>query len=603
MRSYGFKQNDLIELPDNPIQDLPNVNTVINEDDFNGVCPITANVVVHDVTAVLANDVLPNNLGVTIPPNDPARGNQGSDSDGDGIGDNEGAPLNPDGGTLVHNRRGTIVPDVVGADGFLPGGEGPLNDPTAILYVNTGDLVPNPQNQGQQNQCDRGGAQNMRCPVRLADNAPVEPLVLRANAGDCIEVTLRNRLPDIAPDLAGWQDMQWVVNRDLFNNARPPEMHFFNNNLVRPSSYVGLHTQLVEYDVTRDDGTLVGNGEIENGQLAPPGGETTYRWYAGDVAYVDVAENQYEIVATPIEFGAVNILSADRVKQPQKGLYGALVIEPAGAVVTEDTLVPDGQGSGNATRLTRAQVSVSSPPGDAGSGGDYREALMISHKINNIRWADGSAIANIHQGELGREGAEDSGHAGLNYGMEPSWFRFKLPPDVPFGNAGTPNSFGSLQNAHAMYANSLAAGEPNSVPSIAGVSAAGDPATPVFTANANQASRIHMLNGASTDRDGTFMLHGHLWQRDPFVCTGASQDDQVGLNGRCDPDAPVPSMALGDNPQAKYMGGQEGMGHVYGHWPMLFDAGGTNGTTGDYLYRDYSPSGNRNGQFGIFRVQ
>ena len=76
----------------------------------------------------------------------------------------------------------------------------------------------------------------------------------------------------------------------------------------------------------------------------------------------------------------------------------------------------------------------------------------------------------------------------------------------------------------------------------------------------------------------------------------------VALPGRCAPDALVPSSALGTNAQGKYMGGQEGMGHVYGHWPILFNAGGTNAIPGDYLYRDYSPSGNRNGQFGILRV-
>jgi hypothetical protein len=622
LRTYGFVQNNLIELPDNPIQNMPNQNNVVNAGDFNGVCPLVANVVTYDVSAVLANDVLPNNLGVTIPDNGPVQGRN----------DNEGGPLNPDGGTLVHNRRGTVVPDVVvppeppEPGGVLQGGSGPLNDPTAIMYVRTAELVPNPQNQQQQNRCNQGGAQNPDCPVLLAANAPVEPLVLRANAGDCIEVTLRNRLPDVAPDLAGWQDLQWVVNRDLFNNVRPPEMHFFNNNLIRPSSHVGLHPQLVEYDVTRDDGTLVGSAELEN--LAPPGGETTYRWYAGDVAYVDQGNNTFEIVATPIEFGAVNLLSADRVKQPQKGLFGSLVIEPAGAtypdtlaeLVAADERVPDGQGSGVATRLTRANVTVISPAGNAGSGGTYREALMMNHRINNIRWADGSAVANIHQGELGREGAEDSGHAGLNYGMEPSWFRFKLPPDVPFGNALTPNSFGSIENAHAMYANALVAGEPNAVPLIAGVAVAGDPATPVFTATADSANpvsdtRMHMLNGASTDRDGTFMLHGHLWQRDPFVCTNTvenvtgtaavqdPQDVQVGLAGRCAPNAAVPSMALGLNPQGKYMGGEEGMGHTYGHWPILFDAGGSDGITGDFLYRDYSPSGNRNGVFGLLRVQ
>ncbi len=53
------------------------------------------------------------------------------------------------------------------------------------------------------------------CPVRLSDTAPVEPIALRANAGDCIETTLRNRIPAVAPDLAGWQDMMWIVKRRI----------------------------------------------------------------------------------------------------------------------------------------------------------------------------------------------------------------------------------------------------------------------------------------------------------------------------------------------------------------------------------------------------
>jgi hypothetical protein len=114
---------------------------------------------------------------------------------------------------------------------------------------------------------------------------------------------------------------------------------------------------------------------------------------------------------------------------------------------------------------------------------------------------------------------------------------------------------------------------------------------------------MHVLNGASADRDGTFILHGHLWQRDPFVCTGTDQDASVGLPGRCDPNA-VASQALGMNPQGKWMGGEEGMGHVYGHWPILLEsAGGGNAFRGDYLFRDYAPNGYRNGQFGILRVE
>jgi hypothetical protein len=496
--------------------------------------------------------------------------------------DNVGGPLNPLGGTLVFNPRGTVVPG-----GTLAGGQGPLNDPTAILYVRTEDLDP---------------ATGMLLP-----NAPVEPLVLRANAGDCVVVRLRNRLPAVAPDLAGWQDLMWVVNRELFQpvaNRDQVQMHFFNNNLIRPSSEVGLHPQLVYYDASRSDGTNVG---INHKQTASPGGAQTYVWYAGDMQEVPAAAQgrpAVRLVPTPVEFGASNLMSADRVKQPQKGMFGALVIEPLNATVAEDTQVADRQADFAATpgktRLTRASVTVTSPPGAAGSGGTFREALEINQKIASFRWADGTAVANVNQGELGREGAEDAGHDTINYGSEPAWFRFKLPPDAPFGNALTPNSFGSLPNAHELYSNGLVAGEPNTIPAIPGVSAAGDPATPVFTATAGQPTRLYLLNGASTDRDSTFVLHGHVWQRDPYVCPGQSD---LGLVGRCNPNTPVPSLALGNNPQAKYMGSEEGMGHAYGHWPILISAGGSDGIAGDYLFRDYSPSGNTDGLWGILRVQ
>jgi len=744
LRSYGSGQSDLFELPDNS----QNGSIAFSNDgDFSGVCPnyqtdangdpirdpngkgknpyLAVDTKEFTVYAVLANDVLPNNLGVTIP--------QLTDIDESRLAVTQtygqgtvGGPLNPDGGTLVYNRRGTFVPDVVvPAEGAEPaqtftGGSGPLNDPTAIMYVREEDLehrfiegispdVKPAGGDGIDDRCEtikykkNGTVQSANiniwtkgCPVKIRDDAPVEPLVLRANAGDCIEVTVHNKLLeqavdknaakdgdgiyiedprifscdgddgygycssplgveifddvlayaqmnggkvlartdgkivayneedaktnvlfDTMPDLAGWQDMMWAVTRRIQGADVNAEMHFFNNNLIRPSSLAGLHAQLVEYDASRDDGVVVGVNP--QSQVARPAGQHTYRYYAGDISAVpdgtstkgNKTTRKFRRVATPVEFGASNLLSADRIKQPQKGMFGALVIEPQGATVDETTLVADGQGlevdgETSPTRLTRAQVSVTAPVGDAGSGGTYREGLAIGHKITNLRWKDGSAIKNIHQGELGREGAEDSGHAGFNYGMEPSWFRFQLPPNVPFGNAqsldGT--AFGSIPNVHALYANGLVAGEPNAIPAIAGVSALGDPQTPVFRTTVDPSNpvtdtRMYVLNGASADRDGTFILHGHVWQRDPYVCPGQAR---VGLTGLCEMDS-VGALALGLNPIGKYMGGEEGMGHVFGHWPILFDAGGTFGVTGDYLYRDYTPSGNRNGMFGILRVE
>jgi hypothetical protein len=785
LRSYQGNRSDLFELPDNSVQG--NVNFT-NDNNFNGVCPMYVmdengdtvgtgkgkNKTLKEVPlkqfnvyAVRANDVLPNNLGVGIPTNTgqcPGKmdTNVPGDSDCSGYGDNEGGPLDPQGGTLVYNRRSTTVPNVtLGGETFF-GGDGPLNDPTALMYVLEEDLEPrfiegvSPDDKGWdyddygdpipgsgpyfsdgvddrcQDVKDNGDVnpalQRAGCPVKLKANAPVEPLVLRANAGDCIEATLYNKLADqatttvtttvdgvtydeqklvyvgtpegtpvfsdvlalkneynlvdesgapvdindvdydIMPDLAGWQSLFWVVNRDLFKPIAerllddPPQMRFFGNNLIRPSAMAGLHAQLVEYDASQDDGVVV--GQNPQSIIAGPGEQHTYRWYAGHIETVfegmsGNSKNQkrdFKRLAFPIEFGGSNLLSADRVKQPQKGMFGALVIEPMHANVTEDTLVADGQMAceplkheeeghpyygdpvldmfGNTqcampiemdqdgTRLTRAQVDVEAPDGKAGSGGNYRETVAIAHKITNLRWADGSTIKNVGQAQFGVEGAEDSGHAGFNYGMEPGWFRFQLPPDVPSAGAkkddgGNPvddGTYGTIPNPQAMYSNELVADavkHPNFIPDITVngevVAKAGDPQTPVFRTTADPVTmaaydtRMHVLNGASADRDSTYVLHGHVWPRDPYICTGpvydsegfpevppgaSDEDDTVNLVGRCDPWALAPSNALGLNQQAKYMGGEEGMGHVFGHWPILFDAGGTGAVTGDYLFRE-----------------
>jgi hypothetical protein len=45
------------------------------------------------------------------------------------------------------------------------------------------------------------------------------------------------------------------------------------------------------------------------------------------------------------------------------------------------------------------------------------------------------------------------------------------------------------------------------------------------------------------------------------------------------------------------------MGHAFSHWPILYKTGGSFGVAGDYLFRDYAPSGARNGMFGILRAE
>src|SRR5574342_626249 len=55
----------------------------------------------------------------------------------------------------------------------------------------------------------------------------------------------------------------------------------------------------------------------------------------------------------------------------------------------------------------------------------------------------------------------------------------------------------------------------------------GEPVTPVLQAKAGQATRIHITNPHGTTRGSTFTLHGHVWQRDPYVCPATAQDPKI----------------------------------------------------------------------------
>ncbi len=139
------------------------------------------------------------------------------------------------GGTLKYNpRRGNR-------------NWGPIHDPTAIMFIRTTDLEPNG--------------------ITLRPGVPVEPLILRAAAGDCIELTLRNGLPLQAPDRDGYNTLPMIVDN-------------FNFNQLRPSTTVGLRPQLLFQDVSRSYGIDVGWNPRST---IDPAQTIVYQWYAGEM--------------------------------------------------------------------------------------------------------------------------------------------------------------------------------------------------------------------------------------------------------------------------------------------------------------------------------
>jgi len=580
MRTYRNPRNDLFKLPTTQVP----VN-VGNPNDFAGVCPRTAPSLSYDITAVLANDVLGNALGVTIPGNlNPT--------------DNAGGPLKSDGGTLVYNPRATGLAATVGG-GTLKAG--PLHDPTAMLYVRTADLEPkdtDPNTEGVQPGpgCFKDGVLDPKlptCPVKLRAGAPVEPIVLRATAGACINVMLRNRLPQVAPDLAGFSQLIAVVPRD---KESAEGLTWFGNNHVRPSSYVGLQPQLVAFDVTRAAGTVVGTNPPTQPVVAP-GEDKKFQWYAGAVGAVPGSRNRINLAATAIELGGANLIPADIIKQPQKGLVGALSVGPAGAAIAETDQTWDHQQADNSVDATTGSYSVPRETRASGTfNGNIRDFALVFQQGLNLRYADGTAVENLTGGEAGPLGAAQKA---INYGTEPMWFRFGLLPDVTF------RTLGAVPNPEEAYSNALVGG---------------DPATPVFTAAPGAPVRMHVLYPAGNsvddlhDRGIVFQLHGHLWQRAPYICP--NQDDgMTGLTGKCDwtdfgsGSFEPGSRAIGVNPIGMYLGAQESVLPA-GHFTVVLPgagspnggAGGVGQVTGDYLFRDQGSFGNTQGLWGILRV-
>jgi len=389
-------------------------------------------------------------------------------------------------GKLIYNSRA--------------GNGGALNDPTAIMYFRSEDI-------------DAYG--------KVKAGVPIEPLVVRARAGECINFNLFNRLPSTLPDLDGFNTMANLV-------------FHFNANQVRPSNQVGLHPQLLAYNVANSDGKNVG---FNPNQTVGPGGVVRYRWYAGDVIV-----NGSQRIATPIEFGATNLISSDPIKHSNKGAIGSLIVEPQGASWIEDS-------------TSRAQATVTKTDGTS-----FREFVVQFQTDINMRFADGSPVPNLG-GPTGAEDPEDSAQKAINYRTEPLWKRMNYAPETAFENTRDFDFTNVLTNAQV----------------------GGDPQTPVFTAQAGQAVRFRILNANGHMRNNVFNLHGHFWQDEPYTNN---------------------SKSIGNNPLSEFKGALYGIGPS-SHYEVIpvNGAGGGRRVAGDYLYRTQESFMFDGGLWGIFRVR
>ena len=251
-----------------------------------------------------------------------------------------GQPQSP--GELVFNSRGCQARVEPGNISTLHG----------VMYVRSEDL-------------DSNGV--------LKPGVKVEPLILRANAGDCIDVNLTNK---IDPSSRVFQhNFKWPAP---FNITVPQtsatdgtvQVPAYNSKM---SSYVGLHPQLLSYDAATSFGMNVGwNSKGRADQFANFNETVKYRWYAGTISRTNNGTLSY----TPVEFGSLDLLPSDPMFQHPNGVFGQMIIEPPGSKWQCGDPTALGSCDGGGT-VSRASATVTLP-----TGVRFREfSIMLSDAI------------------------------------------------------------------------------------------------------------------------------------------------------------------------------------------------------------------------------
>lgn len=227
---------------------------------------------------------------------------------------------------------------------------------TDLLYNRYGDHDPDglifvPAEQAEQVLCGK---------------CPPKPLILRANAGDWIEVTLHNML---GPDVPYFDYPCVPLDREH-----------------QPSRRVSLNPQFLQYDAVCDSGINVGYNNRE--QTVRPGESIKYLWHADQ------------------EYGSCILQSfGDLRNHRYHGLFGAIIIEPAAAKWYRNFTMRKG--------IYEEQAVITAPGIET-----FREFVVFIQNGIRLLDADGQLIKTAQGGEEETVDAEDTGEKGYNYRSE-----------------------------------------------------------------------------------------------------------------------------------------------------------------------------------------
>lgn len=425
-----------------------------------------------------------------------------------------------------------------------------------------------------------------------ADGKPArvpEPLVLRANAGQCLEINLRNHLPASAMDGLPHdadKDNGEVADAFASHNFLPMITDGFNVNQVRMSSSVGLAAPRLAQHPLHHAGSNVGanavnsgnvNGQrILPGSLLPPCTQIDLQRGRDDKCQMKLLWSATDYRGDsnePVEFGALPLTSyADPIKHPMHGLVGALVIGPL-----DSTLCPTGSKDANECRNTAKPNN----PQDPRSGSQLSarickpdgqcyldQVLVMQDAVSAMR--GGFPVPNLS----GAEEPDDYGVKAINYKTEPLWARRGNDPSIDFG-ARNEQDYAGVFSSEPQGSGCL-----SGIPAMNGLGC--DPETPIVKAVAGEIVRLHFVHPGGHTRQQGLTVHGHGWNPYPW-----SKDSRI---------------------FDSHSGGAIRQGTFNGFGPMMgitleMQAGGEHKVPMDYLLHSQASFLLDGGLWGLMRVE
>ena len=240
--------------------------------------------------------------------------------------------------------------------------------------------------------------------------------------------------------------------------------------------------------------------------------------------------------------GSLNLFPSDPLFQNINGLFGQMIIEPAGSKwqcgeagnLGNCDPPPPGAPPAPYPPTSRASATVT-----MANGSTFRDfAVMLSDAMisNNNNPTQPIQV-------LGA----------INYGTEPQNFRYANFTTSDFSCMASNNLIKPTQQ---------------------------DPKTPIFTAAEGDNVRFRFAHPFGTGASQVMTLHGHVWQRNPYT-----KDSTV----------------IGSNNLSQWIGSRDNHGSG-DHFEIVIEREGRKAKPGDYLYIGFVPTQAKQGGWGLFRV-